>query len=276
MVLDLAKLSRRRCPPCLPPRGPRRHTGLLGGRCAIITLAGTVSLFCGSGVGGGHSCHTREQGPAQPAAAVAAAGAKRQAPAPGEPRASRTPTGPGLRDLKAGAGIRAQRSCPGLGDPALRGSLPSPPRPRGSAASWNGRAAGWGLLRRPFPTARSPPSPRTPSHLSKAQGPRAVKLQFANRRQIHRTQAAAAGGFRWDLAVVHRVAVSPGGAALIPSTGPSVPVLPATRASPTSTHHHVSLHFSRLNHRLLLHFAPSLNPTSGPEKSNLIHCLTDD
>lgn len=71
------------------------------------------------------------------------------------------------------------------------------------------------------------------------------------------------------------VAVLPGGAGLAPRPRSPLQVLPAP-ARLTSTHHHVPLHFSRLNHRLFLHFAPSLNPTSGPEKSNLIHCLGDD
>ena len=39
--------------------------------------------------------------------------------------------------------------------------------------------------------------------------------------------------------------------------------------------HHIPLHFSHLNHHLFLHSAPSPNLTSGPEKSNLIHCLGD-
>lgn len=122
---QLSKVVKAQVPPWPAAlRSPAAHGPPRGAMCHHYARWHRQLFFFFFAVRGGYRCHTREQGPAQLAAAVAAAGAERQAPAPGEPQASRTPTGPGLRDRspEAGAGIRARRSRPGLGDPALCGS----------------------------------------------------------------------------------------------------------------------------------------------------------
>lgn len=207
--------------------------------------------------------------------------AERQAPAPGEPPACEPQQVPG-----SGIAAPEPARASGPGGPALASAIPLSVGPSTATTTTHDTAPGvhrelelthgrrWAAPP-PLPPPRSPPSPWTPRHLSKARKPRAVKLQFANKRQIHRTRAAAAQG----------VPVGSGGGAQGRSQSQGCRARPqrwSPGAGPPATRlaHQHSPSFPCILAVLIIafsfHFAPSLNPTSGPEKSNLIHCLADD
>lgn len=159
-------LARRPEPPA-DPRSPAAHGPPRGAMCHYYArwqsrpFGGVVVVIPGS-----------RAPPGRPAVAGAAAGTERQASSPSEPQALRTLPGPGLGNSRP----RGRRGHPG---PAV---LPWPRRPRsprvsrGSAAHWDGRAAGEGRSASHCPPRAPRPWPKTPSHLPKAQGPRAAKL----------------------------------------------------------------------------------------------------
>lgn len=134
-----------------------------------MTLAGTASLSgepslshpgAGPRPAGGRGDSSRSR----------ATGSRPSEPQVGGPQQV---SGSGTRSPEAGAGTRAQRSSPGLGDLALR---KSPQTARGLGWELGPTGGRRGLVCRPFPTSHARPLAQGTSHLPKAEGAQSRKV----------------------------------------------------------------------------------------------------